>query len=76
VFKVFAVPSAHDLERPRFWRYWDALPGVGEMSIYTGLFAVGSIGARVVGAITDAELARRLRHLLLFEKNIVANGGG
>jgi hypothetical protein len=46
------------------------------MSIYTGLFAVGSIGARVVGAITDAELARRLRHLLLFEKNIVANGGG
>ena len=33
---IFLLPTHDELERPRFWRYWRALPPQGRIGVYAG----------------------------------------
>jgi polyphosphate:AMP phosphotransferase len=72
--RVFGVPTDEELRYPRFWRYWRALPGHGELSIYTGGWVIGTVAERLTGAIDDAEFDRRLSHMRCFEQSIADDG--
>ncbi|MDJ0790127.1 MAG: polyphosphate:AMP phosphotransferase [Myxococcota bacterium] len=72
--RVFGMPTDEELRHPRFWRYWKALPGNGELALYTGAWVLGTIAERLTGAIDDAELDRRLNHMQRFEQALVDGG--
>ncbi len=71
---VFGAPTDDELQRPRDWRYWLALPGRGQLAIYTGAFALETILERLQGAIDQTELDRRLRHMRRFEQSLRDGG--
>ena len=72
---VFGVPTEDELQRPRFWRYWRALPGRGELAIYTGVWVLGALTERLEGATDDAGLELRLTHMERFERSLRDAGG-
>jgi polyphosphate:AMP phosphotransferase len=71
---VFEAFSDAELQRPRNWRYWSALPGQGQLAIYTGAFALETIAERLEGAIDDAEFDHRLEHMARFEQALRDDG--
>ncbi len=66
--RVFGAPTDEQLQHPRFWRYWGALPGRGELAIYTGDWVLGTIGERLWDVIDEKEFERRIRHMERFEQ--------
>jgi polyphosphate:AMP phosphotransferase len=72
--RVFGAPTDEELRHPRFWRYWRALPGRGELAIYTGAWVLGTVGERLTDAIDDAEFDRRLSHMMRFEQSLIDEG--
>ncbi len=71
---VFEAPSDEELERPRFWRYWRALPAKGRIGIFHREWTTRAIVDRVKGNLDDAGLDERLRHIESFEKALAADG--
>ncbi|MDH4148772.1 MAG: polyphosphate:AMP phosphotransferase, partial [Acidimicrobiia bacterium] len=71
---VFGAPTEEELQRPRNWRYWRALPGRGELAIYTGAFALDTITERLKGVIDDVEFDRRIDHMASFERELFDDG--
>ncbi len=71
---VFGSLREEERERPRDWRYWRALPGRGELALFTGAFALETIGERLQGTIDEAEFDRRLRHMARFERALLDDG--
>lgn len=71
---VFGAPTDEELQRPRDWRYWLALPAHGQLAIYTGAFALETILERLQGAIDRPELDRRLRHMRRLEQSLRDDG--
>jgi polyphosphate:AMP phosphotransferase len=72
--RVFGAPTDEELRHTRFWRYWGALPGRGELAIYTGAWVLGTVYERLTDAIDDAEFDRRLFHMMRFEQTLVDEG--
>jgi polyphosphate:AMP phosphotransferase len=72
--QVFGALTDEEMHHPRFWRYWRALPGQGELAIYTGVWVLATIGERLTGAIDDEEFDRRLTHMTRFEQALVDDG--
>lgn len=48
---VFAAPSQEERERPRFWRYWNALPSHGRIAIYGGAWPLNILSDRMNGEL-------------------------
>ena len=71
---VFEAPSDEELERPRFWRYWRALPAKGRIGIFLREWTTRAIVDRLKGNIDEAGLDERLRHIASFEKALVDDG--
>jgi len=71
---VFGELAEQERQRPRNWRYWRALPGRGQLAIYTGNFALDTIGERLRGVIDDSEFERRLDHMASFEQTLRDHG--
>ena len=71
---VFGVPTDEELRHPRFWRYWRALPGRGELAVYTGAWVIGTVAERMTGEIDDTEFDRRLSHMRCFEQSLADDG--
>ena len=71
---VFGALTNAELQRPRDWRYWLALPGRGQLAIYTGAFALETIGERLQGTIDDGEFDRRLDRMASFEQALRDDG--
>jgi len=71
---VFEKPSDEELEQPRFWRYWRALPAKGRIGIFHREWTTNAIVDRVKGKIDDARLDERLRHIETFEKALIDDG--
>ena len=72
--QVFGALTDEEQRHPRFWRYWRALPGRGELAIYTGVWVLATIGERLTDAIDDKEFDRRLSHMTRFEQALVDDG--
>jgi len=71
---VFEAPSDEELERPRFWRYWRALPAKGRIGIFHREWTTRAIVDRVKGNLDEAGLDERLRHIESFEKALIDDG--
>ncbi len=72
--RVFGALTDEEQRHPRFWRYWKALPGKGQLAIYTGVWVLGTIGERLEGVADDTEFERRLAHMTRFEQALVDDG--
>jgi polyphosphate:AMP phosphotransferase len=72
--RVFEGPTDEERERPRFWRYWRALPARGRIGIFYREWTLRAIIDRVTGRIGEAELEERLRHVTNFERSLADDG--
>jgi len=71
---IFRPPTQAELERPRFWRYWSALPPKGKIAVYVGAWPVSAVLDRVGERIDGDGFARRLAHIRQFEQDLANDG--
>ncbi|WP_089937694.1 polyphosphate:AMP phosphotransferase [Candidatus Entotheonella palauensis] len=67
-------PSTEELERPRFWRYWRALPQRGQIGVFLGAWPLNAIHEYMNGNLKKSGLERRLEHIRRFEQALTADG--
>ena len=60
--------------RPRFWRFWRALPARGTIGIMFGSWYTDPLIERVYGNIDEAEFERRLQEINEFESLLRSDG--
>jgi len=74
--ETFALGPASDeeSERPKYWRFWRALPPRGKIGIFFGGWHTMPIVERAYGRIKDAELDRQLAEVVAFEDMLAADG--
>ena len=70
----FAEPSSEERERPRLWRYWNALPPRGRIGVFFGAWHTEPIVARARGKMSSAELALALDEIVRLEKLLCDEG--
>ena len=70
----FGPPTDEELERPRFWRYWRAMPRHGRIGVLLGGWAINSCAGRLRGDFNGAEFDLRIRHEMAFERGLVDDG--
>ncbi|MCA9312260.1 MAG: hypothetical protein KDA21_13685, partial [Phycisphaerales bacterium] len=70
----FGEPTREQRARPRFWRYWMALPGRGELALFFGGWPVTALAERLDGTLDDAAFEARLARIRGFEETLVADG--
>ena len=56
-------PSDEERERPRFWRFWRALPPTGKMGIFVGTWYTQPIVDRVFKVSSQGELESELSRI-------------
>ncbi len=71
---AFDTPSDEERERPRYWRFWRALPPKRQIGLYVGSWYSQPISDRVGGHIDDADLERALVRVNTFEEALVKDG--
>ncbi|MCA9752720.1 MAG: polyphosphate:AMP phosphotransferase [Gemmatimonadetes bacterium] len=71
---VFEDETDEERERPRFWRYWRALPARGRTAVLLGAWAGEPIVEREAGKLDADEWADHLRHSSNLEEEWVADG--
>lgn len=74
VTRVFEEPTDEERQRPRFWRYWRALPARGKVGVHVGSWANAVVRDRLEGHLDAGAFARRLAHIRQFEGELVADG--
>jgi polyphosphate:AMP phosphotransferase len=67
-------PSTEALERPRFWRYWRALPRRGQIGVFLGAWPLNTMQDYMNGSLSKNGLERRLEHIRRFEQSLVDDG--
>ncbi len=72
--RVLEAPTNEERERPRFWRYWRALPPKGRIGIFLGAWTRRAIDDRASNAIGDESFARQIAEARLFERTLVEDG--
>lgn len=72
--QVFLRPSDEEQERPRFWRYWRALPPKGRIAIYLGAWALNALAERAKGQVDDSAFQRRIAHIQRLEQALIDDG--
>jgi len=71
---VFPAPSDEERERPRFWRYWRALPANGSIALFVGAWAMNPIAEQIFGDADKKEFSNRLEHIRRFEQALADDG--
>jgi len=71
---VFDSASEEEKERPRFWRYWRALPRRGTIGLYLREWTARAVVDRALGKTDDVALDKRLRHIESFERELTDDG--
>lgn len=66
--------TPEELEHPRFWRYWRALPQRGQIGVFLGAWPLNAIHDYMNGSLKKSGLERRLEHIRRFEQDLVADG--
>jgi polyphosphate:AMP phosphotransferase len=74
VTTAFGEMSDEERERPRMWRYWNALPPAGRIGILFGAWHSDPILDLVAGKITEDELVRASDRIVRFERMLVDEG--
>lgn len=60
--------------RPRYWRFWRAMPPRGSVGIMIGAWYAQPITQRAFGRIDEAEFERRLREIAELEQLLTSDG--
>ncbi len=71
---AFSKPSDEEKERPKFWRYWRALPAKGAIAVYAGSWYSNPLSRRVYDKINDRELMLDLKHICQLEQELIDDG--
>jgi polyphosphate:AMP phosphotransferase len=71
---AFWETSDEERERPRYWRYWRAMPGRGRIGIFFGSWYTEPIVQRVYGETKSSQFDRELASIVNFEKMLAADG--
>jgi len=71
---AFGEPSDEERERPRFWRYWRALPGKGRIGIFFGAWHTQPIVDRVFKRLGRARFDQELDRIADLERMLTADG--
>ena len=71
---AFDQPTREDLDHPRMWRYWRALPPKGRVGILFGAWHTEPILDRVFGRSTNAEFEKRIAEILRLEQMLADEG--
>ena len=69
--EVFLSPSDEERQRPRFWRYWRALPLNGRIGIVVGGWALNAVADRSRRRLGKNAFERRLGHIRRFEQTLM-----
>jgi polyphosphate:AMP phosphotransferase len=71
---AFPPPSDQELQRPRMWRYWMALPPRGRIGVLFGSWYTDPIVDRVYRRIRRAGLERAIDEINRFEQMLADEG--
>mgnify|MGYP001161958318 CR=1 FL=1 len=71
---AFDRPTDEEAQRPRMWRYWQALPARGQIGILFGSWYTGPIVQRVYRRARKATLALEIERINRFEQMLVDDG--
>ncbi len=71
---AFAEPSEEERERPRMWRFWNALPPKGKVGILFGAWHTEPIIQRVMRQIRPGELDAEIEQIVRFERMLTDEG--
>lgn len=72
--RFFGEPQPDERVRPRFWRYWRAIPPRGRMAIFFGAWSMNAIVDRLSNRIDRREFDARLARIRAMEEMLVADG--
>lgn len=67
-------PTDAELSRPRFWRYWRAMPPNGRIGVFVGGWLNEIITEVMQGTLKDAELDDRIAHFNALDKLLQDDG--
>ena len=71
---AFWDQTDEETARPRYWRFWRAMPPRGEMSVLFGGWYLEPIEHRFRGQCTDADLDEELTRIRQFERMLIEDG--
>ena len=74
IASAFDKPTGEEMERPRMWRFWQALPPRGEMGVYIGAWYSIPLTRRILGKSRAAEFEQELDRIKRFESMLAAEG--
>ena len=67
-------PTDAERERPRMWRFWQALPPKGRIGIFHGSWYTDVFIDRIQGGATKADVDQRLQEIIRFERMLADEG--
>jgi len=70
----FDEPTEEEQHRPRYWRYWMALPPKGTIGMYTGAWYSRVIVRHVYGETDEGDLTAAIARINAFEKTLADDG--
>ncbi|MDZ7754364.1 MAG: polyphosphate:AMP phosphotransferase [Gammaproteobacteria bacterium] len=71
---AFWDETDEERQRPRWWRFWRALPPNGNIGVLFGSWYTTPIVRRATGETTEAELDEELAHIAEFERMLTDDG--
>jgi polyphosphate:AMP phosphotransferase len=71
---AFSAESDEGPERPRLWRYWNALPRNGQLAIFVGDWSTSLLVEAATGELDEADFERGMEHIECFEQELVESG--
>ena len=70
----FDEPTEEERHRPRYWRYWMALPPKGTVGMFTGAWYSRAIGRHVRSESRQSDITEAIARINAFEKTLVDDG--
>ena len=70
----FAKPTADEKAHQYLWRFWPALPGWGNMTVFDRSWYGRVLVERVEGFATEAEWGRAYEEIVAFEQHLAEDG--
>jgi len=71
---AFWDETDEERQRPRYWRFWNALPPRGKLAILFGGWYQTPLEQRFQGLCNDAELDAELNRIVDFERMLINDG--
>ena len=72
--RAFGLPSRRDREHPWQWRYWEALPGKGEMALFAATALPGPVRGTFAHRLDDDGFAATVADSVEFEATLAEDG--